>query len=60
MNIIREQELKLLKFEKMKKSGLKKCPGHWINKGLGIRQKDNFEANGQCIRCGGWKRTNEN
>ena len=48
------------RFEKMKRSGLKKCPGHWINKGLGIRQTDNFNEKGQCDRCGGWRRTDEN
>lgn len=34
------------KFEKRKKSGLRKCPGH---------KYPTYEGDGHCLKCGGWK-----
>ena len=44
------------KLEKLKKSGLRKCKGHWINKGIGVRNKDCYDENNQCGICGGFNK----
>ena len=46
----------VIRFEKKKKSGLRKCLGHWISKRVGLRNKDCYdEKTGQCFKCGGYK-----
>lgn len=51
-----QQEIEKIRFEKKKKSGLRKCPGHWINKGAKMRNNDCYDEDGKCLRCGGYKR----
>lgn len=40
-------------YEKRKRERLqRRCPGHWINKGYGMRNDRCYE-NGICLICGG-------
>lgn len=41
--------------EKKIKSGLRKCPGHWINKRFNVKD-DTYDDYGKCFKCGGWKK----
>lgn len=53
MKKIKEQEER--RFQKKVGSGLRKCPGHWINKKMGLRNKDCI-VEGKCVKCGGYEK----
>ena len=37
------------------KSGLPKCPGHWINKKMGLKNEDLYDKDGKWYKCGKYK-----
>lgn len=41
---------------RINKSGRRKCPGHYINKQMGIKNRDCYDEQGQCLKCGGWNK----
>jgi len=49
------EKKRFFKLQRMKKSGLRKCPNHWINKRMNLKNTDVYDNNGQCGICGGFK-----
>ncbi len=57
--VIKRMDKDRIKYEQKKKARLqRKCPGHWINKGYGLRSDRCYE-NGICLICGGLEIKNE-